>query len=168
MVSIRRIHSNDGALFRDIRLSALKDSPHAFCSTYESALERTIESWDEQAESSATGNSRSTFLAFQNESPIGIAALYQDKECSDHAEVLQVWVDPKHRGTAIAKRLIDALVEWARLSGFVRITATVTKVNERATKFYLNYGFSLSEKQEGDIVLYKLIKTTALESGSSH
>ena len=41
-----------------MRLTSLRESPHAFSSTYESALNRTAESWSEQANSIAKGNER--------------------------------------------------------------------------------------------------------------
>jgi hypothetical protein len=75
MISVRRIQIGEGDLFKRIRLASLRESPSAFASTYESALNRSSESWSEQADSTAQGSDRSTFIAFSGDSPIGIAAL---------------------------------------------------------------------------------------------
>ena len=64
MIEIRRIRLGEGDLFKQMRLTSLRESPHAFSSTYESALNRTAESWSEQADSTAQGSDRSTFIAF--------------------------------------------------------------------------------------------------------
>ena len=76
MITVRRIRIGEGGLFRQMRLTALRESPSAFGSTFESALRRSPESWSEQADSTAQGSDRSTFIAFSGDLPIGIAALY--------------------------------------------------------------------------------------------
>jgi hypothetical protein len=90
MIEIRRIRLGEGDLFKQLRLTSLRESPHAFTSSYESALKRSSESWAEQADSTALGSNRATFIAFSGDSPIGIAAFYRDKERMDVGEVLQV------------------------------------------------------------------------------
>jgi len=150
MLSVRRIQVGEGELFKQIRLTALCESPSAFSSTYESALKRSAESWREQADSSAEGSDRATFIAFLDDSPIGIAALYRDKERTDTGEVLQVWVSPEYRGTGVAVSLMDALFRWARESGFRRVLTAVTQGNDRALKFYRKYGFKLARETSSD------------------
>jgi len=56
-----------------MRLASLYESAFAFASTYEAALRRSPESWSEQAGSTAQGSDQSTFIAFSDDSPIGIA-----------------------------------------------------------------------------------------------
>ena len=101
MKTIRRIQAGEVDLYKQIRLAALKEAPYAFGSTYDSALERSDESWRAQVESSAQGSDRATFIAFSDNVPIGIAALYRDKEKRDTGELLQVWVGPEFRGTRV-------------------------------------------------------------------
>ncbi len=141
LISIRRIRVGEGELFRQIRLDAVRESPAAFGATYESMLRRTPESWDEQADGSAQGPDRATFLAFSGGKPVGIMALYRIEEESDMGELLQVWVAPKVRGRAVADELTDALFSWAGESGFRTVVAAVAKENSRALRFYEKYGF---------------------------
>lgn len=124
---------------------SIADSPSAFETTYEAVSARSPESWREQADSSADGEDRATFLAFEGEEAIGIAALYRVGTSKDVGELLQVWVAPGHRGTGVARALMDKVFTWAGKCGFRQVVAKVTTGNERALTFYRNYGFSLAE-----------------------
>ena len=159
MITIRRLQSGEADLFRTIRLQALQESPHAFASTYESALQRTSESWIEQAESTTQGKDRATFLVFSNQEPIGIAALYRLEGKSDTGELLQVWISPDHRGSNAARALLDAIFAWAGENDFHSIQAVVAASNLRALTFYAKYGF-LNEMPEitGQVTLVKEVK----------
>lgn len=106
MISLRRIQIDEGELFKWMRLTALRQSPFAFASTYKAALPRSPESWSEQANSTAQGSDRCTFIAFSDDSPIGIAALYRTEE-NDVGELLQMWVSPEYRGKRVARNLMD-------------------------------------------------------------
>jgi RimJ/RimL family protein N-acetyltransferase len=145
MTAVRRIQKGEGDLFKRMRLASLRESPSAFASTYESALNRSYESWSEQADSTAEGSDRATFIAFSGGLPIGIAALYRDQERMDTGEVLQVWVAPEFRSKGVALDLMDAVFQWAGENGFRRIIATITKGNTRALRFYRKYGFDLAD-----------------------
>ncbi len=92
-----------------MRLTSLQDAPDAFSSTFESALNRSPQSWQEQAEASAKGPDRATLLAFSGDTPVGFAALYPLPAEPDTGEVFQVWVAPELRGKFIANGLMDAL-----------------------------------------------------------
>jgi len=124
-----------------MRLTALCESPFAFASTYEAALRRSPESWSEQADSTAHGSDRSTFIAFSDDSPIGTAALYRIGEGNDVGELLQVWVSPEYRGKRVARALMNAVFQWASANGYRAVVATIAKGNTRALRFYQKYGF---------------------------
>ena len=163
MISIRRLQLGEGELFKQIRLTALRDSPEAFGSTYEGALQRSPESWREQADSTAAGSDRATFLAFADDTPIGITALYRIEDGSDIGELLQVWVAPEYRGQEVAFTIMEAVFHWAGKNGYQTVIARVAKGNARALRFYRKYGFSIEKRvsfiESGDsIVLVKEIK----------
>jgi len=141
MISLRRIQIDEGELFKWMRLTALRQSPFAFASTYKAALPRSPESWSEQANSTAQGSDRCTFIAFSDDSPIGIAALYRTEEENDVGELVQVWVSPEHRGKGVARDLMDAVLQWSSANGFRTVVATIGKDNVRALRFYQEYGF---------------------------
>jgi len=150
MISVRRLRVGEGELFKRMRLTSLRESPSAFSSTYESALRRTPESWSEQADKSAEGPDRATFLLFSDDEPVGIAALYRDVKVLDMGEVIQVWVSPEVRGTGAAEILMEAVFSWAREQGFRRILAGINHGNVRALRFYQRLGFKLEHETKED------------------
>ena len=155
MITIRRLRTGEVDLFKQLRLSALHDAPYAFPATYEAALDRSADSWREQAEGTARGSDRATFLAFSDDLPIGMAALYRRAGQVDEGELLQVWISPDYRGTRLAWDLTDACFRWAEENNFRTIIAGVTKGNARALKFYINYGFSILEETSAGTYLVK-------------
>ena len=166
MITVRRIQLGEGELFRQLRLSSLQEAPYAFSTTYASALQRSPESWQEQADRTAQGSDRATFIAFANDAPVGIAALYRHTDEPDTGEILQVWVAPKYRGaTGLAPALVDAIFQWAGPSGFQTILATIRKDNKRAIAFYRSYGFrecgAASPNNPDEVVMTKETSTWA-------
>ena len=163
MVSIRRLRSGEGELFKQLRLDSLLESPSAFSSTYESALNRGSESWSDQADSTARGSNRATFVAFAGGSPIGIAALYRNAEKVETGELLQVWVSPEYRSKGVAIKLLDAVFHWAAVNDFQTVVASVAKGNERAVRFTANMDSgSQSERCSMAVIILSSLKV-ALE-----
>jgi GNAT superfamily N-acetyltransferase len=159
MITIRRIRNGEADLFRQIRLASLKDAPYAFSSTYESALRRSPESWREQAEKTAAGPDRATFLAFDGDSPIGIAALYRLPSPAGAGEVIQVWVESFYRRRRVGWKLMDAVFAWAGENGFRTVAAKIMIGNDGALRFYRKLGFSNPEvgprNGDGEIALVR-------------
>ena len=146
-------------LYKHIRLASLKDAPYAFETTYKSAVQRSEETWRERAESGAQGNEGATFLAFSEDRPIGIAAIFRSQGQIDMAELMQVWVHPDFRGSGTAWDLMDAIFRWAKENNFRKIIAGVINVNTGAIKFYTRYGFSrIAESAQSDPDSVYLIK----------
>jgi len=140
MIDCRRATKNDVELFKEVRLKALKDSPDAFGSTYESALQRDHGSWRDQLFLTTTGGDRNTQFAFSGEQCVGIAALYRETSLLE-GELIMMWVDPEYRGTDAASLLVNDLLSWAKDSGLDTVYLEVTDSNARAIKFYTNLGF---------------------------
>jgi GNAT superfamily N-acetyltransferase len=140
MITCRRAIREDVALFREIRLRALRESPDAYGSTYESALQRDQGSWEEQLWSTVSGLLRNTQFAFHGDECIGIAALYREPG-SEWGDVIMMWVDPRHRGSDAATLLVGNLLEWARECGLRSVGLGVTDANARAIRFYEKMGF---------------------------
>ena len=161
----RRIiaETEDVSVFRQIRLRALKDSPHAFMSSYDSARARPWSSWKEQVEASATGRERITCLCFEGGHAVGIAALYASGQADPSmGEVIQVWVDPQHRQNGIARHLMLMLTEWAHTHGYSQLYATIHKENAEVLPFYNALGFLLDaeatvQAPERDLIIRKIL-----------
>lgn len=150
MLTCRRASKNDVALFKEVRLRALQDSPDAYCSTYQSALQRDQCSWQEQLWATTAGGERNTQFAFEDDQCIGIAALYREPSAPS-GDIIMMWVDPGNRGSSAASMLVQNLLCWAKDSGFTDVYLDVTDSNARAIKFYQNQGFhDTGEKVEID------------------
>ena len=166
MITTRRINPEEWELYKWIRLAALREAPYAFSSTYQSASQRTDESWREQTEGSASGSDRAIFISFTGDEPVGLAALYRLAHQSAAGELLQVWVDPAFRGSRAARHLLDTLFSWAKENGYQTMMAKVSNENTAAIRFYLSYGFSIpraeddSQQQAGEVTLVKELTKT--------
>lgn len=143
MHTIRRLNLGEAMTYRLVRLEALRDSPAAFASTYESAMIRDDTSWVTQADSCAEGEDRAIFLVLED-GPVGLAALYRDACNPTVGELLQMWVAPSHRGKSVAVELLNPLFQWASVRSFGSIRAEVTPGNLRALRFYQKYGFAVT------------------------
>lgn len=169
MIKIRRLRIGEGELYKQVRLTALQEAPYAFTTTYESAVKRSPESWQAQADASAQGPDRATLLAFEGEAPIGMMALYRDanrtdrSENPDEGELIQVWVSPEYRGKGVADKLLEAMLGWAKENSFRRVVAGVNPGNEKALMFYRRYGFRPLKDGSGEVIanmFYKEIDLT--------
>ena len=159
LITVRRIQMGESDLLKQIRLASLQDAPYAFGTTHEAALQRSEETWREKTDSTAQGTDRATFIAFSDDVPMGMAALFRIKGQAEIGELMQVWVAPEYRGTSAAWDLMDAIFKWAGENYFRKVIAGVTKVNARALTFYIKYGFSMMEETSEGVYLVKAVKT---------
>ena len=85
-------------------------------------------------------------MGFYKSAPVGVAALYQETDRPNAAELLQVWVEPTHRGTELAACLMAYLWTWATENDYDNVVAEVNNDNARAIGFYQKQGFAVSEE----------------------
>jgi len=156
MITIRRLASGEGALYRRVRLAALHDAPEAFSTSYESASQRSPESWAAQADAAAEGSDRFTFVVLRKDEPVGLASLYRDADGSRQGEMIQVWLAPALRGGGVADALLDLVFRTAGNHGFDKIRAEVFTANERARRFYEKHGF-LPDEAPGSPALQSIV-----------
>lgn len=69
-----------------------------------------------------------------------------------------MWTSPAHRGTGLARELLDTIFAWAAGNAFSRIEARVSAGNERALRFYVNRGFILEEAAGAESLLVKAVR----------
>jgi RimJ/RimL family protein N-acetyltransferase len=150
MILIRRLKVGESDLYTRIRLVSLKEAPYAFSSTYESAQTRSSESWREQADNSAQGPDRATFIVFSDDAPVGLAAIYRSPVNTETGEIIQVWISPEYRGKCVSRELLDEVFVWAKENRFQIIEAKIIQGNERALRFYKKYGFSINRTENND------------------
>jgi len=133
MDEVRLLAADDWAELREARLAALAEAPYAFSSTLAREQGFSEQTWRERA-----GSGR-TFAAWDGGAIVGLATgLPEDGQW----HLVGMWVSPKVRGTGIADRLVVAVCELARQSGFTAVMLWVTEMNGRARAFYRRLGFA--------------------------
>jgi RimJ/RimL family protein N-acetyltransferase len=132
---IRQATAEDWELLREVRLRALADSPEAFLDTTEQASRFSESHWRARATPSDTQ------ACFLREEGAGMASCF----VADDPEIVflvAMWVAPELRGTALARDLVDRVVDWAREHGATRVCLSVEPGNERAARLYEKCGFA--------------------------
>jgi len=125
-------------VFREVRLAALQEAPYAFGSTYEREREAEEGNWRERL-----GN-RAQMVAEVGGQIAGTAAgIASDGDAADRraAALISMWVAPHARGLGVGARLVNAVVDWAKLEGYDSIFLWVTEGNEVAERLYERCGF---------------------------
>jgi len=137
-MQIKRVTSDEWGELRDIRLAALQESPDAFGGTYAASVARTDEWWVEWARKSAESDEQAMFLAWDGETPVGIAGTFFD---DPDWVVIAMWVAPTRRGEGLGRRLLDAVVEFQRGRGATESVLGVVEGNGAAQALYERYGY---------------------------
>jgi RimJ/RimL family protein N-acetyltransferase len=135
-LQIRRLEISDAALYRDIRLEALKKNPEAFGSTFERENAQPLSSFE------AVIGRAVIFGAFLDGTLAGIAG-YAAQESSKQAHKSLLWgmyVRTVARNSGLGKRLVAAVLDHAR--GRVEmVQLNVVSENEAARRLYGALGF---------------------------
>jgi ribosomal protein S18 acetylase RimI-like enzyme len=135
-VHIRRLTPADAALYRDIRLEALRCEPEAFGSTFEVENNRPLSFFSDRI-----GGSK-TFGAFRGSELVGIAGLLigeRPKE-AHKGRLVGMYVRPSARRVGVGRRLVETIVEFAR-SHVELIQLAVVSGNQAAQQLYARLGF---------------------------
>ena len=135
-IDLRRLRPEDAALYRDIRLEGLADSPHAFSSTLESEQGQPLDRF--------TARLTDDFVlgAFRGPQLVGIAGFYiQPKPKHTHKGMLWgMYVRPEARGSGIGRLLVEAIIEHARRHVEL-LQLFVVSDNLAARRLYARLGF---------------------------
>jgi ribosomal protein S18 acetylase RimI-like enzyme len=136
------VGERDWAMFREIRLRSLLDSPDAFGSTYGEESSHSERSWRDWAAGRWRGGTAIVFLAREDRGPVGTATGAAYDAESGVAHVYAMWVAPDARRAGVGRALLDAAAGWARDRGCDRLVLSVTESNAGARAFYEAHGFS--------------------------
>jgi len=135
-IHIRQLTPADAALYRSIRLAGLEQNPEAFGSSFQAEFSRPLAWFFDRLSTSQV------FGAFSGTDIMGVAGLaVRQGEKEAHKGLLWgMYVRPAARGTGVARRLVEAVIDFAR--GRVElIQLSVVSDNERARRLYARLGF---------------------------
>jgi ribosomal protein S18 acetylase RimI-like enzyme len=141
-MNIRVLVENDAGLYQEVRLSALKNNPEAFGSTYEREVKFSLET--------VLGRMKPTrdkFVlgAFDTRGLlVGIVAFVRENglKTAHKGNVFGMYVAPEMRGQGLGKSLMLELIRKAKnCEGLEQINLTVMSENEVGKKLYKSLGF---------------------------
>lgn len=135
-IQIRRLIPADAALYRDIRLAGLRDSPEAFGSTFGRENTQPLAWFCDRLRASRV------FGAFRSTALWGIAGFaIREGEKERHKGLLWgMYVRSDARNAGVGRQLVEAVIDHARDHVEV-IQLSVVSGNERARRLYARLGF---------------------------
>lgn len=145
MITLDLVTPQNALVFKQARLTALRDTPSAFAATYDAECRLTDAEWVKRA-SAWSGGRSTTYLAMDTGSACGIAGGFLDPEDEIRAQLVSMWVAPSHRRAGVGSQLVGAIVNWARAEGAGFLRLVVTSNNHRAIEFYHHLGFAITAK----------------------
>ncbi|HJQ48142.1 MAG TPA: GNAT family N-acetyltransferase [Amycolatopsis sp.] len=137
MITLRTLSADDWAEWREMRLAALAEAPHAFGTR--------LSEWQGAGDFEARWRGRLTdvdlnLLAAYDGEPAGIVS---GMNSHGVVQVLSLWVAPFARGRGVGDELLRAVVRWA---GGRRVMLRVVEGNRPAEKLYRRNGFAPGER----------------------
>ena len=137
MTEIVRALPESWAQVREIRLRALTSDPRAFGQTWEDESGYSEDVWRERVTEAAW------FIALDDgDLPTGVIASRHEADSPENERELQaMWVTPDKRGSGLAHKLIEAVLEWAAQDGADTVTLFVGPDSARARTIYESIGF---------------------------
>jgi ribosomal protein S18 acetylase RimI-like enzyme len=135
-INIRRLTPADAAVYRGIRLEGLNRNPEAFGSTFEAEFGKPLAWFFDRL------SSTQVFGAFRGSDILGVAGFaMRDAEKETHKGLLWgMYVRPAARGAGVARRLVEAVIDYAR-PRVELVQLCVVMGNEPARRLYASLGF---------------------------
>lgn len=147
MLEVRRLGPRDWALWREVRLASLAESPHAYGSTL--ARERAFDEpmWRARLAASTGGRDGVATVALVDGRAVGAVGGYVAAGASAPL-LIGLWAHPAHRGRGVADALVDDLVAWAREHGWASVRTRVVVGNAPAWSLFARHGFIPTGRRE--------------------
>ena len=166
MVTIEQLSPHGAVRLKRVRLTALKDTPSAFSSTWAKESQRSNEDWLKLASAWTSGQSV-FYIAMDEGAPCGMIAGKSDEIAPRRAWVLSMWVAPAHRRSGLGVRLMNEVERWAQNLAICELYLHVTSNNSTAQNFYERCGFTrtgITQPYQNDPALFEYEMAKALQS----
>jgi ribosomal protein S18 acetylase RimI-like enzyme len=143
MPHIKLLVPGEWPLLRDIRLAALRDSPHAFLASYQAEKD-----FDELRWRAEFGRGDWT-VSIQDDEPAAIVGCTWETGISDSGRYLEyLWVAPRWRNKGVAHHMITVVLDRLRQSGVRTAYLWVLDGNDAAVRLYKSVGFISSDQRQ--------------------
>ncbi|SAK73803.1 N-acetyltransferase GCN5 [Caballeronia catudaia] len=141
---VRALTPEDAQSFQSLRLSALKQSPSSFASSYEDEKHRSP---DEVIDRVMQTENQAVIGAFAEDRLIGIVGVRRDL-FAQHRHKAHVWgmyVAPGYRGAGVSRTLMSHAIGFAKnMQGVTQVHLAVAATNDIAIRLYRSLGFEES------------------------
>lgn len=140
---VRLLTGTDAAVYREVRLAALRSDPDAFITTATEFEARTLESITAQL---TPRPAFVTFGAFVGSELVGLLSLGREERprLKHRANIFGVSVSPTARGQGCADALMRAGLAHARTwEGVTSVHLSVTETQTAARRLYERHGFQV-------------------------
>jgi ribosomal protein S18 acetylase RimI-like enzyme len=143
VLDIRVLPRDEWLTLRDIRLSALQESPEAFLSTYE--LEKGYDAARWQAEFSRG----SWNIGYLHRNPVSLLGTTRETG-QPHYEcyIEYLWVAPQWRRSGLALGMIAAVLKRLQAAGVQTVFLWVLDGNDSAVRLYERAGFARTHQRQ--------------------
>jgi len=147
LIEIQPITLQNIAVFKEVRLRALREDPYAFGSTYAREAQFTDTEWAQRL-NRWNGELGVGYLAIDKLSACGIAGSLLDENDATHAQLVSMWTAPTHRKSGVGRLLVDAVLNWAKSRNVRTLSLMVVGNNEPAIRFYERLSFARTGRTE--------------------
>jgi len=143
MPEFKLLAHDEWCRLRDIRLSALRESPDAFLSRYEQEKEFGEDRWRAEF---IRGDWNIGILEDRTVSLLG--ATREPGSPAHECYLEYMWVSPEHRRSGIAIRMLTVVLGRLRAAGVRTVFLWVLDGNETAMRLYKRAGFARSNYRQ--------------------
>jgi ribosomal protein S18 acetylase RimI-like enzyme len=134
---IRPLRADEAALYRDIRLEALRRHPEAFSAAFEQESVQPLSFFADRLTASTV------FAGFGDRDVLGVAGFLVEPgvKRAHKAHLWGMYVRPAARGTGLARQLVEAVLAFAQ-ERVDLVQLSVIAGNVPAHQLYLALGFT--------------------------
>lgn len=146
--NVRKFISDEWAVYKDLRLRSLSDSPDAFGKTFAEEQKRSDDEWSNRLLSGVQSDVDIPLIAEVNGQPVGLAWGRIEEHRPDTANLYQMWVAPNYRSKGIGGLLLENVIAWAEFKNVSYLELGVKFRESPALRLYKRYGFLPAGKPE--------------------
>jgi RimJ/RimL family protein N-acetyltransferase len=161
---VRALDVAEWDVFRNFRLTALKDAPSVFATSYAEAAKRAPETW----QSLVSGPANQIFGLFDGEHLVGITGVFAwpDDPSDQTATLVMSYILPTYRGHGLSGLLYTAALDWTRAHPhFKSVIVAMRASNAASRRACERHGFApvrtatrtWSDGTSEDEVIYELL-----------
>lgn len=142
--SLRRFLPADWAIYKIIRLEALKNDPAVFGSNYDKEFKYEDEEWRSILENPE----RAFFGLFHDNTLIGVTGVARKKDKEDEVILVASYIHRTHRGKGLSELFYKARLDWARNNGYKHVIVSHRISNEASKAANQKHGFRYTHSEK--------------------